>query len=180
MRKPSLTLRCVADHYAINGQRIAEFSFPEASDGKGSLPGGLLSLQYREGAAPLVSIYRTEGCEVTGPGLEQFAWTIEGEHFDVPNHRYSVHRTEAGAKAKAAALINELVTDAKFDRDPESHIAGMTAVATPETWEAVQEELWRRRYADEMHADAWDDVLEDFEGANPGCGVFIMKIPVEV
>lgn len=63
MRKPSLTLRCVADTHAQPGERIAEFSFPAAAGG-GNLPGGLISLRYREGAPPLVSIYRVEGCEV--------------------------------------------------------------------------------------------------------------------
>lgn len=70
MRKPSLNLRCVADHYATNGERIAEFCFPHAQ-GDGRLPGGLLSLLYRDDAPPLVSLYRVEGCEIATPTADR-------------------------------------------------------------------------------------------------------------
>jgi hypothetical protein len=69
MPKPRLILSCVANAHATSGERIAEFSFPEAADGRGNLPGGLLSLRYREGAPPLVSLYRVEGCEVVAPAM---------------------------------------------------------------------------------------------------------------
>lgn len=182
MRRPHLTLRCVAAGYAANGQRIAEFSFPAAADGRGNLPGGLISLQYREGGAPLVSLSRVDGCDVAGPGLEEFAWTIEGEHFCVPGNRYSVHRTEAGAKLKAAGLVNELIKDAKDYGSPLTFVQEMTEAATPENWEAVLEELQRRRCADSAGAGGWEeghDDMEDFDGDAPDCGVYIMKIPVE-
>jgi hypothetical protein len=66
MPKPRLILSCVANAHATSGERIAEFSFP---DGRVNLPGGLLSLRYREGAPPLVSLYRVEGCEVVAPAM---------------------------------------------------------------------------------------------------------------
>lgn len=70
--RPSLTLRCVADQHANRPrERIAEFSFPDASDGRGSLPGGLIALRYRDGGRrPVVEVYRVEGCDVVGPPAE--------------------------------------------------------------------------------------------------------------
>lgn len=64
MAKPRLTTRCPADAYTAADERIVEFSFPEAADGTGTLPGGLIRLQYRDGKPPLVLLYRVEGCEV--------------------------------------------------------------------------------------------------------------------
>jgi hypothetical protein len=72
MRRPFLTLRCVANTFASDGERIAEFSFPAAADGRGELPGGLISLRYRgDGLPPLVNLYRVSGCEVDTPAIAE-------------------------------------------------------------------------------------------------------------
>lgn len=51
MRKPRITINCVANRYAAHGERICEFS-----DGKGN--GGLISLITREDGTLSVDVYR--------------------------------------------------------------------------------------------------------------------------
>lgn len=68
MKKPRLISPCVADRYAGPGERIAEFSFPEAASGGGDLPGGLISLRYGRGERrPMIYVHRVEGCDVAAP-----------------------------------------------------------------------------------------------------------------
>jgi hypothetical protein len=67
-RRPSFSSTCVADRYADKRrERIAEFSFPDAPEAGGVTPGGLIRLAYRDGAPPLVELYRVEGCEIRTP-----------------------------------------------------------------------------------------------------------------
>lgn len=66
--QPRLNLACVANRYAAPGERIAEFSFPWAATGSGDLPGGLISLRYRDGAPPVVCFPRLEGVELAPLG----------------------------------------------------------------------------------------------------------------
>jgi len=55
MRKPRVLTKCVANHYATDGQRIIEFSFP----GTDKLLGGLISFSYSNDG-PIVSLYRVD------------------------------------------------------------------------------------------------------------------------
>lgn len=61
----------------------------------------------------------TEACKIHGfeivevpPAGPEIVWIVEGEHWEVPGIRQSVHRTEAGANAKAAEILNALISDA--------------------------------------------------------------------
>lgn len=60
-KRPSIVSPCVADHYASDGERIAEFSFPDGA-------GGLLSLRTSSNGRNVIEIYRAEGVKVIGPG----------------------------------------------------------------------------------------------------------------
>lgn len=65
MPRPRFLSPCNADRYVDKSrERVAEFSFPDAAT-SASVPGGLISLRYREGKPPLVQLYRVEGCDVT-------------------------------------------------------------------------------------------------------------------
>lgn len=61
-RKPRVITKCVANTYAADGERIVEFSFPDAQQG------GLISFQQRDDGQCLVSIYRvSDGVRVVPP-----------------------------------------------------------------------------------------------------------------
>ena len=52
-RRPSVKLRCVADHYSSNGERIVEFSFPNGL-------GGLISLKQDDQGRASIQLYRLD------------------------------------------------------------------------------------------------------------------------
>jgi len=53
MKRPSVTTKCVADTYHLQGERIVEFSFP---NGKG----GLISLMLDNYGNPIVCLYNVD------------------------------------------------------------------------------------------------------------------------
>lgn len=55
MRRPTMTLRCVADRHSAPRERIAEFN---ANDGSGR--GGLISLRVLDDGRFVVDIYRCD------------------------------------------------------------------------------------------------------------------------
>lgn len=67
MRKPRLITACVANTYAAEGERIAEFSFPEAASDSGDLPGGLMSLRWNGQSPPVLEVYNVKGVRVLSP-----------------------------------------------------------------------------------------------------------------
>jgi hypothetical protein len=75
-KRPTLHLAHPADGYAAPGERIFEFS--GTSDGKGGLPGGLLSLTALDDGSLLLEPYRLTSVTVRIGG-RQFRFGESGE-----------------------------------------------------------------------------------------------------
>lgn len=97
-----------------------------------------------------------QACEIHGfeivevpPAAPQLVWIVEGEHWSVPGIRHTVHRTEAGANAKAAEIVNALISDAIGPggclRQPGAvpEVSFELDQATAENWREVNE-VFRR------------------------------------
>ncbi len=53
MKRPSVTVKCVADRYHLPTERIVEFSFPSGQ-------GGLISFRVMPSGTDIVEIYRID------------------------------------------------------------------------------------------------------------------------
>lgn len=64
MRRPRLISPCVANRYAGENERIAEFSFKDGG-------GGLIALRTLGDGTNIASLYRLEGCKASIEGALQ-------------------------------------------------------------------------------------------------------------
>jgi hypothetical protein len=117
--KPKVLINCVANAHTGVDERIIEFSFPAAQDGRGGLPGGLIAFRQSNNLCS-VDVYRTEGCTVqaesgirTHPAPAQ-VYVLSGESNGSENGEsdgwvISVHGTREGAEAAQAVAVAEAI-----------------------------------------------------------------------
>lgn len=105
-----------------------------------------------------------------------FVWIVEGEHWEVSGIRQTAHTTEAGANAKAAELVNMLISDAVGPGRSEALLGvefeTQLDQATPQNWREVNAAFRKEMGHIDLGAREFEPTDE------PPFGVTVRQIPM--